>query len=114
MRLKVSILNSLVAVSKKKKKKKNRCKSISKKSKKKYFKNITKGGFMNNKKFWSTAKSFLTNKAVFGEDQTGINVENDIINGKKCLVEFFNENHISIVQATSGKKITTLGDPSNL
>ena len=39
---------------KKKKKKKNRCKSISKKAKQKYFKNITKGGFMNNKKFWDS------------------------------------------------------------
>lgn len=67
MRLKVSILNSLIAVSKKAKK--NRCKSISKKAKQKYFKNITKRGFMNNKKFWSTAKPFLTNKTVFGEDQ---------------------------------------------
>ena len=33
-----------------------------KEQKKNFFQSVTKSGFANNKKFWNTAKPFLTNK----------------------------------------------------
>ena len=44
------------------KKSKNKCNSLNKKAKKIFFKEATKDGIMSNKKFWSTAKPFLTYK----------------------------------------------------
>ena len=95
------------------KKVKNKCNSICKNSKRQYFRNVTKEGIMCNKKFWSTVKPFLTNKGVFTEPQISINVNNEIINDEKNLVELFNEHYINIVHKTSGKKSTCLGNSSN-
>ena len=69
---------------------------------------------MNNYKFWSLVKPFLTNKGVFTEYLISINIENVIINDEKHLVELFKEHYIDIVQEISGKKITSLVNSSIL
>ena len=56
---------------------------------------------------------FLTNEGVFSEDETSLNIENDIINDEKHLIELFNEHYINNVQTTCWKKITSIGDASN-
>ena len=46
------------------KKTKNKCKTLARKAKKKFFREATKDGIMSNKRIWSTVKPLLT-KAVF-------------------------------------------------
>lgn len=68
---------------------------------------------MNNKKFWSTVRPFLANKGASAEHQISINIENEITNDKKHIVELFNGHYINTVQTTSRKKIKSVGYPSN-
>lgn len=51
-----------------KKKKKNRCNLMSKNTKKQYFKNVSKGGIMNNKILRSKINYFLISKKVSGDN----------------------------------------------
>ena len=57
------------------KKAKNKCNSLTRKAKMKFFKEATKGGMMSNRTFWKTVKSFLENKGCMTND--GINIEKD-------------------------------------
>lgn len=51
-----------------KKKNKNRCNLMSKNTKKQYFKNVSKGGIMNNKILRSKINYFLISKKVSGDN----------------------------------------------
>ena len=57
------------------KKAKNKCNSLTRKAKMKFFKEATKGGMMSNRTFWKTVKSFLANKGCMTNDC--INIEKD-------------------------------------
>ena len=75
------------------KKSKNRCNSLTKKAKKIFFKEATKDGIMSNKKFWSTAKPFLTNKGYISNDFISVEKDGgDLISNEKELVERYNQN----------------------
>ena len=50
------------------KKKNNRCNLMSKNTKKQYFKNVSKGGIMNNKILRSKINYFLISKKVSGDN----------------------------------------------
>ena len=83
---------------------------MTKKAKKIFFlKEATKSGIISNKKFWSTVKSFLTNKGCISNEKDG-----DLISNENELVERFNQNHINIVENSSGKKPSLLGDCLNV
>ena len=95
------------------KKSKNKCNSLTKKAKKIFFKEATKDGIMSNKKFWSTVKLFLTNKGGISNDFISVEKDGDLISNEKEIVELFNQNYINIVENSSGKKLSSLGDSSN-
>ena len=95
------------------KKSKNKCNSLTKKAKKIFFKEATKDGIMSNKKFWSTVKPFLTNKGGISNDFISVEKDGDLISNEKEIVELFNQNYINIVENSSGKKPSSLGDCLN-
>ena len=68
---------------------------------------------MSNKRFWSTAKPFLTNKGCISNDFISTEKDGELISNEKELVEPFNENYINIVENTSGTKPSSLGNCSN-
>ena len=86
------------------KKSKNNCNSLTKKAKKIFFKEAKKDGIMSNKKFWSTAKTFLTNKGRISNDFINVEKDGDLISNKKEMVELFYQNYTNIVENSSGKK----------
>ena len=96
------------------KKSKNICNSLTKKAKKIYFKEATKNGIMTNKKFWGAFKPFLTNKGCISDDFISIEKDGELISNEKELVEIFNENYINIVEKSSGKKPSSLGNCLNV
>ena len=68
---------------------------------------------MSNKKFWSTVKPFLTNKGGIANDFISVEKDGDLISNEKEIVELFNQNDINIVENSSGKKPSSLGDCLN-
>ena len=90
------------------KKTKNKCNSLTRKAK--FFKEATKSGVMPNRTFWKTVKPFLTNKSCMTNDCISIEKYGDIVRDEKVLVELFNENYINIVEISSGKNPSSLGN----
>ena len=93
------------------KKAKNKCNSLNKKAKKKYFTDATKEGINSNKQFWDTVKPFLTNKGFSNNDKIVIEENNQFITDPKNLVKIFNNHYINIVEKTSGQSPSCLGNP---
>ena len=92
------------------KKAKNKCNSLTRKAKRKFFKEATKSGVMSNRTFWKTVKPFLTNKGCMTNDGISIEKDGDIVKDEKVLVELFNKNYLNIVEISSGKKPPSLGN----
>ena len=65
---------------------------------------------ISNRTFWKTVKHFLTNKGCITCDCISIEKDGDIVRDEKVLVEFFNENHINIVEISSGNKPSSFGN----
>ena len=86
---------------------------IDQKSKENIFKEATRDGIMSNKKFWSTAKPFLTNKGGISNDFISVEKDGDLISDEKEIVELFNQNYIKVVVNSSGKKPSSLRDCLN-
>ena len=84
------------------------------KAKKIFFKEATKEGILSNKKFCRTVKHFLTNKGCNSNDFIRVVKDGgDLISNEKELVEIFNQNYINIVENSSWKKPSSLGDCLN-
>ena len=75
-----------------------------------FFKEATEDGIMSNKKFWSTIKPFLTNKACVSNDFINVEKDGDLLSNNKELEKLFNQNYINVVENSSGKKPSSLGD----
>ena len=69
------------------KKAENKCASINKKAKKKYFKEVTKNDQMTNKKFWRKIKPFLTSRG-FSEHHIRIEIKDQLVTDEKILRNF--------------------------
>ena len=81
------------------KKSKSKCNSLTKKKGKKiFFNKATKDGIMSNKKFWSTANPFLTNKGCTSNDVISVEKDGDLISNEKELVELFIQKYMNIVE----------------
>ena len=92
------------------KKAKNKCNSLTRKPKGKFFKESTESGVMSNRTFWKSVKPFLTNKGCIKNDCINIEKDGEIVRGEKVLVKVFNENYINIVEISSGNKPSSLGN----
>ena len=92
------------------KKAKNKYNSLTRKVKRKFFKEATKSGLMSNRTFWKTVKPFSTKKGCMTNDSINIEKDEDIVRDKKVLVELFNKKYINIVEMSSGKKPSSLGN----
>ena len=68
---------------------------------------------MTNEKFWTTFKSFLTNKGNFSNDYITIEKDRELISNEKELIEPFNENYVNIVEILSGRKLASIGNSDN-
>ena len=86
------------------KKAKNKCNSLNKKAKRKFFKEATKSGVLSNRTFWKTVKPFFTNKGCTTNDCINIEKDGGIVRDGKVLVELFNENYINISEISSANK----------
>ena len=91
----------------------NKCNSLTKRAEKIFFKQTTKDRIMSNEKFWSTVKPFLTNKGCISNDFISVEKDGDLISNEKELVELFNQDYINIVENSSRKKPSSLGDCLN-
>ena len=109
------------------KKVKNKCNTLTRKTKKKYFKYVDKNkNFATSKTFWNTVRLFITNKGAISDENIKIKAEenqniktknknksklvsvktNDLIKDESVLVEIFSNHYINIVAPES------LGDSS--
>ena len=86
----------------------NSCNSVTRKSKRKFFREATKSGVMSNRTFSKTVKPFLTNKSCMENDCINIGKDGDIARDENGLAELFNENFINIVETSSGNKPCSL------
>ena len=68
---------------------KNKCNSLTRKAKRKFFKEATKSGVMSNRTFWKTVKPFLINKGCMTNDCISTEKDGDIVRDEKVLVELF-------------------------
>ena len=89
---------------------KNKYNSLTRKAKRKFFKEATKNGVMSNRTFWKTVKPFLTNKGCMTNDCINTEKDGDIVRDEKVFVELFNENYINIVEISTGNKPSSLGN----
>ena len=80
----------------------------------KYFKNISKGGVVSNKVFWSMMKSFLTSKGHINEEEIILKCDNETITENSLLAEMLNSHYINIVEKTSGKKPSNFARGNNV
>ena len=71
------------------KKAKTICNSLNKSTKKAYFVDISRKGFVNNKKFWKTVKPFLTNKSCLIKKNIAIKCIEKIITDTTKLFKYF-------------------------
>ena len=115
------------------KKVKNKCNTLTRKAKKRYFEYVAKNeNFATSKTFWNTVRPFLTNKGTISDENIKIKAEenqniktknknksklvsiktNDLIKDESVLVEMFNNHYINIVEKTSGTTPESLGDSS--
>ena len=67
-------------------------------NRKSYFQKVTQKGFANNKAFWNTIKTFLTNKKILNSDSNSVTKENEIITDKKTMTHSFNTHYVNIVK----------------
>ena len=69
---------------------------------------------MNNKNFGDNLKPFMTNKGFSTFSNIAINDENEVlITDQNKLAETVNNHYINIVENSTGKNPSILGDPSN-
>ena len=65
---------------------KNKCNSLNRKAKRKFFKEATKSEMMSNRTFWKTVKPFLKNEGCVTNDCINIEKDGDIVRDEKVLV----------------------------
>ena len=115
------------------KKVKNKCNTLTRKTKKRYFEYVAKNkNFATSKIFWNTVRPCITNKATVSDENIKIKAEenqniktknknksklvsiktNDLIKDESVLVEIFNNHYITIVEKTSGIAPESFGDSS--
>ena len=80
---------------------------MTKKAKRDFLKKATKDGIMTNKKFWRTAKHFLTNNGCIYNDFIRIENEGNLICNEQELVELFNEHYINTRKVLWQKTLVT-------
>ena len=115
------------------KKVENKCNTLTRKNKKRYFEYVAKNkNFATSKIFWNTVRPCITNKGTVSDENIKIKAEenqniktknknksklvsiktNDLIKDESVLVEIFNNHYITIVEKTSGIAPESFGDSS--
>ena len=85
------------------KRSKNKCNSLTKKAKKIFLSKLQKVGLFLIKRFQVLPNLFCMIKTILN-DFISAEKDGDLISKEKELVELFNQNYISIVENSSGKK----------
>ena len=93
---------------------KSYCNHLNKMTKKVYFEQMTRRGFVNSKSFWNTVKPFLISKGFFRSKNITIENKGKLISDNLKLTEIFNTHCINIVEILSGIPSSTTGNPKNL
>ena len=89
---------------------KNRCNNMLKYAKRVYFRNISlKNG---SKSFWDAVKPFFTNKGIMSNENIVIEEDGILLNDTKTITEIFNNHYINIVEKSSGKPPSSIGNPN--
>ena len=74
------------------------CNGLNKSTKKAYFADISRKGFVSNKTFWKTVKPFLTNKRCLTNANIAIKCKGEIITDTTKIEDIFNTHYINIVE----------------
>ncbi|XP_057308019.1 uncharacterized protein LOC130645912 [Hydractinia symbiolongicarpus] len=85
------------------KKQRNKCVSMRRQAIKEHFNSVMEGSIIQNKKFWSTVKPFLTNKLGKSSNEIMIVHDDIIVTDENESAEIFNEEYIHIVEKYSGE-----------
>ena len=112
---------------------KNKCNTLARKTKKRYFEYIAKKkNFATSKTFWNKVRTIVKNKGTISDEDIKIKAEenqnikiknknknklvsikiNDCIKDESVLVEMFKNHYINIIEKTSGIAPEHLGDSS--
>ena len=86
------------------KRQRNLCVSLSCKTTKQCFSNITSKGIVTNKEFWKTIIPFLTNKGCLENSNIMLITDDEMVTNDKTLAKTFIEYYINIVKRPSGSK----------
>ena len=89
------------------------CNKSTKSVKKAYFHKVTGKGFVNNRAYWNTVKSFLTNKGFLTNEAIAIENKGKIVTDKSKLFNLFNSHYVNIVEKTPGCPSEIEGNPEN-
>ena len=77
-------------------------------TKKAYFEQMTRRGFVNSKSFWNTVKPFPTNKGFFISDNITVENRGKLISNNLKLTHY-----ITIVENSSGIPPSTMRNTNN-
>ena len=83
---------------------------MTKKEKKSFSRKLQQKVLFQINSFGVLSNLFLTNNGCISNDFLSVEKDGDLISHVKELVELFNQNYIDIVEKSSGKKVSSLGD----
>ena len=69
---------------------------------------------MTNRRFWTTIRSFLTNKGMLTSNEISLKEGDDIVNNEGKVAELLNYAYINVVENTVGKKPVRVLDKENV
>ena len=86
------------------KRQRNKCVAIKRKNVRTYFSHLADNNGLNNKKFWSAMKPFLTDKSTKRSQEIIQNSDDKIVKDSREVTEILNNYFTDIVEITTGKK----------
>ena len=86
------------------KRQRNKCVAIKRKNVRTYFSHLADNNGLNNKKFWSAVKPFLTDKSTKRSQEIILNSDDKIVKDSREVTEILNNYFTDIVEITTGKK----------
>ena len=86
------------------KRQRNKCVAIKRKNVRTYFSHLADNNGLNNKKFWSAVKPFLTDKSTKRSQEIILNSDDKIVKDSREVTEILNNYFTDIIEITTGKK----------
>ena len=86
------------------KRQRNKCVAIKHKNVRMYFSQLAENNGLNNKKFWSAVRSFLTDKSTKRSQEIFLNGDDKIVKDSREVTEILNNYFMDITEIIPGKE----------